>query len=120
MNRYEWVRAASDGNAELGMGLDVNPRRDMTETVLGELRHKSLLDPDLHASAVAVERLGEYPAPYSHLATGKGRLFPVTCPHCGYTVRVARMWLNAGLPVCPCGTSEPMALVEGDGSNASA
>lgn len=31
------------------------------------------------------------------------RLIKVSCPECGYTVRVTRKWLDVGLPVCPCG-----------------
>ena len=27
----------------------------------------------------------------------------VSCPECGYTVRMARSWMERGLPVCPCG-----------------
>jgi hypothetical protein len=27
----------------------------------------------------------------------------VACPDCGYTVRMARSWMERGLPVCPCG-----------------
>jgi hypothetical protein len=27
----------------------------------------------------------------------------VACPDCGYTVRMARSWMNVGLPTCPCG-----------------
>jgi hypothetical protein len=27
----------------------------------------------------------------------------VTCPECGYTVRMARSWMAVGLPTCPCG-----------------
>jgi hypothetical protein len=27
----------------------------------------------------------------------------VTCPDCGYTVRMARSWMQVGLPTCPCG-----------------
>ena len=27
----------------------------------------------------------------------------VTCPDCGYTVRMARSWMAVGLPTCPCG-----------------
>lgn len=27
----------------------------------------------------------------------------VSCPDCGYTVRMARSWMQVGLPVCPCG-----------------
>lgn len=32
------------------------------------------------------------------------RLRKVTCERCGYTVRMARSWMEVGLPVCPCGT----------------
>lgn len=31
------------------------------------------------------------------------RLRKVSCPDCGYTVRMARSWMSQGLPVCPCG-----------------
>jgi len=31
------------------------------------------------------------------------RLRKVACPDCGYTVRMARSWMELGLPVCPCG-----------------
>ena len=27
----------------------------------------------------------------------------VSCPDCGYTVRMARSWMSVGLPSCPCG-----------------
>jgi hypothetical protein len=29
----------------------------------------------------------------------------VSCPECGYTIRMARSWMTVGLPVCPCGQS---------------
>ena len=32
------------------------------------------------------------------------RLRKVSCPECGYTVRMARSWMEVGLPTCPCGT----------------
>jgi hypothetical protein len=32
----------------------------------------------------------------------------VNCPDCGYTVRMARSWMEVGMPCCPCGTA--MAL----------
>jgi hypothetical protein len=36
------------------------------------------------------------------------RLRKVSCPDCGYVARVARSWLQVGLPGCPCGgTLEP-------------
>jgi hypothetical protein len=31
------------------------------------------------------------------------RLRKVSCPECGYTVRMARSWMTVGLPSCPCG-----------------
>lgn len=47
-----------------------------------------------HAALQAVNRRGS-----------KGsRLLKVACPECDYTVRVTRMWLDKGLPTCPCGT----------------
>src|SRR5579864_7941667 len=32
-----------------------------------------------------------------------GRHRKVSCPECGYTVRMARAWMLRGLPSCPCG-----------------
>ena len=32
------------------------------------------------------------------------RMLKVSCPECGYTVRTTAVWLDKGLPVCPCGT----------------
>lgn len=32
------------------------------------------------------------------------RLKKVVCPVCSYTVRITSKWIDAGLPVCPCGT----------------
>ena len=32
------------------------------------------------------------------------RLRKVSCPDCGYTIRMARSWMTVGLPVCPCGS----------------
>lgn len=31
------------------------------------------------------------------------RLRKVACPACGYTARIARSWMEIGLPGCPCG-----------------
>jgi hypothetical protein len=37
----------------------------------------------------------------------------VSCPECGYTVRMARSWMSRGLPVCPCGESmEPVEAAD--------
>lgn len=36
------------------------------------------------------------------------RLRKVSCDACGYTARIARSWMQVGLPGCPCGgTLEP-------------
>jgi hypothetical protein len=32
------------------------------------------------------------------------RLRKVSCPECGYTIRMARSWMSVGLPSCPCGS----------------
>jgi hypothetical protein len=37
------------------------------------------------------------------MGASKTRLRKVACPDCGYTVRMARSWMERGLPVCPCG-----------------
>ena len=39
------------------------------------------------------------------MAAPKTRLRKVSCPDCGYTVRMARSWMVTGLPTCPCGQS---------------
>lgn len=31
------------------------------------------------------------------------RLIKCACPSCGYTVRTTQKWIEAGLPICPCG-----------------
>jgi hypothetical protein len=31
------------------------------------------------------------------------RLRKVACEDCGYTIRMARSWMDRGFPVCPCG-----------------
>lgn len=46
-------------------------------------------------------------------ATSSCRLRKVSCPDCGYTIRMARSWMAQGLPVCPCGTAlEPVELAD--------
>ena len=42
----------------------------------------------------------------SATAKQSARQRKVCCEACGYTIRVARSWLEVGLPVCPCG--QPM------------
>lgn len=33
------------------------------------------------------------------------RLRKVSCEDCGYTIRMARSWMEVGLPTCPCGSA---------------
>lgn len=47
--------------------------------------------------------LGAYP--HAHLKVGAAkkqstRLLKATCPCCGYTIRVTKVWADKGLPVC--------------------
>ncbi len=73
--------------------------------------------PDLRERLNAlIAELGPYPhGSLDALTTGRKkqgtRLLKVACPACGYTARIASKWLEAGFPVCPCGTE--MALAEG-------
>lgn len=50
------------------------------------------------------DRLGKYPHPAlvaSSLPKPQGtRLLKVSCPECGYVVRVTRQWLDQGAPCC--------------------
>lgn len=70
---------------------------------------------------------GVGPYPHAKLdavpkAKQKARLMKVECPDCGYTCRITRMWLDLGLPTCPCGSvmesveykaaGEPLKLAE--------
>lgn len=51
------------------------------------------------------KRLGQYP--HKEIMPGENRkpqgtrLIKCACPECGYTVRVTRMWLAVGAPICP-------------------
>jgi hypothetical protein len=64
-----------------------------------------------------VQTMGEYPhAVLSGEGTGgkkqSTRLLKAECPHCGYTVRLSRKWLELATPECPnpvcVGYQEPM------------
>jgi len=60
---------------------------------------------------------GEYPhARMEALTNGKKkqatRMLKVSCPTCGYTVRIAAKWLEEGFPTCPCGTEMKADEVE--------
>jgi hypothetical protein len=58
---------------------------------------------------VIADRLGEYPHPEFNPAqltrqkSDKCRMLKVSCPSCGYTARIARKWIDVGLPTCACG-----------------
>jgi hypothetical protein len=50
-----------------------------------------------------IDGLGTYP--HAHLKMGQAkkqttRLLKAMCPHCGYTIRLTKMWADKGLPVC--------------------
>lgn len=76
-----------------GLGLEGK----MTATVPGE-----------HLTArlrMVIERLGAYPhAELKSMTNGRKteatRMLKACCPSCGYTVRVTRKWIDAGLPTC--------------------
>lgn len=64
--------------------------------------------------------IGDYPHAMLDKLTRPGkkqttRMHKAVCPNCGYTVRVAKKWIDIGLPTCPCG--EEMAADEGDDDN---
>lgn len=60
------------------------------------------------------EHLGEFPhVPMDLSLTGLGpsgkpkqttRQRKAECPSCGYTARIAKKWMDMGMPTCPCGT----------------
>jgi len=60
------------------------------------------------------QHLGEFPHKPMDLAeTGLGpsgkpkqttRQRKSQCPSCGYTARIAKKWMDMGMPTCPCGT----------------
>ena len=50
-----------------------------------------------------ISGLGTYP--HAHLTLGQAkkqttRLLKAVCPHCGYTIRVTKVWADKGLPTC--------------------
>jgi len=63
--------------------------------------------------------IGKYPhaeLKYSNAPPKQStRMKKLECPDCGYTVRTTQKWIEAGLPVCPCGTTLfPEELEEGE------
>jgi hypothetical protein len=67
-----------------------------------------------HAGPELVARLNALCAkvgPYPHasldasqLKKQSTRMLKVECPDCGYTVRTSALWIEVGLPTCPCGS----------------
>jgi hypothetical protein len=72
----------------------------MTETIEGPL-FVTVMMPAI------IERIGPYPHAALRQIRGlddppKGsRLIGVTCPQCGYKMRVTRCWLRIATPLCP-------------------
>lgn len=69
---------------------------------------------------IETQFLATHPYCAGHIDLGIGfkkqttRLIKVACPHCGYTARTTRKWIEAaGAPICPIHTDEPME-VEGE------
>jgi hypothetical protein len=56
-------------------------------------------------AAAVIERIGPYPAGAMSAMSRKKqttRLLKCECESCGYTVRIARKWVDeAGTPICP-------------------
>ena len=66
--------------------------------------------PELQARLNAlIAKLGPYPhatldvSMMPHKKDGT-RLQKVVCADCGYTIRTTKLWIEKGLPTCPCGT----------------
>jgi hypothetical protein len=66
-----------------------------------------------HAGPELAERLNALTlqiGPYPHAVLDLSqqpkqstRMVKLTCPGCTYTIRTTRKWIEAGLPICPCG-----------------
>lgn len=51
-----------------------------------------------------IERIGKFPGAALNISTRKKqstRLLKCACDDCGYTVRMAKKWLEFGTPICP-------------------
>lgn len=74
------------------------------------------------AARGALGGMPEYPhdamVSAAHLGSASGsRLIKASCPACGYTIRLTRKWIAAGLPICPQdGTQFTVAAVADDGA----
>jgi hypothetical protein len=88
--------------------------------LLGPAR-RTTLGPQLKARvSVLLEGLGDYPhaplngsgRPFKRDST---RLLKVSCPKCGYTCRITRMWIDRGLPRCPDGTDMTLSVTGATG-----
>jgi hypothetical protein len=77
----------------------------MTATVAGQALTAKL--------KAMLPTLGAYPhagmiAAVSEAKQGT-RLLKVSCPECGYTIRVTAKWIDVGLPQCCCGVDMEVA-----------
>ena len=96
--RHGGHKASTFGKVARAVGLEGK----LTATVAGEELMRSL--------KAIVDKLG--PFPHGALTTasvnkgGKEKTYlkKVSCPECGYTIRVTAKWLAVGVPTCPCGT----------------
>lgn len=70
----------------------------------------TIASPELKAKILHwVAEIGEYPHAELYDANQKKqgtRLLKCTCAECGYTVRLAKKWLDVALPICPNGMCE--------------
>jgi hypothetical protein len=64
------------------------------------------------------EELGEYPHAKLDAEVRpkqKARLMKGECPDCGYTIRLTRVWIEVGMPTCPCGAAMESVEYEAEG-----
>jgi hypothetical protein len=65
------------------------------------------------------DTLGKYPHAKLDAAVRPkqaARQMKCQCPDCGYVIRVARSWIDVGLPTCVCGTKmDSIDYTDGDG-----
>ena len=107
---HEMVHAADDGEhkhrgkfvrAVRELGLEGKP----TATVAGEAFTE-------WAKGTAAA-LGDYPhiglTPTAATKKQSTRMLKVVAPCCGYVVRTTKVWIETGLPSCPCGNEMELA-----------
>lgn len=66
----------------------------------------TIAGPELRAQLEAlIMEIGPYPhaelRPLHTTRVQKSRMLKAACPECGYTVRLARQWLDVKAPICP-------------------